>query len=234
MFIWDLPGAASGKEPACQCRRHWQGFDPWVGRAPGEGHGNSFQYSCWRIPWTKEPVRLQSTGSQRVGHDWSNLAWHIYIYIYIYIYICLIDIHTYTYIHIYVSNFAKLWFYICIYMYLYIFIREGNGNPFQHSCWRIPWTEEPVRLQSMGSQRVGQDWSNLAWHIYIYIYIFIYICVCLIDIHTYIYMYLTLLNWFYICIYMYLYIFIYVTHNVRHIAGFVSWRKRSSLSDSLK
>ena len=24
-------------------------------------------------------------------------------------------------------------------------------------AWRIPWTEEPSRLQSMGSQRVGQD-----------------------------------------------------------------------------
>jgi len=23
--------------------------------------------------------------------------------------------------------------------------------------WRIPWTEEPCRLQSMGSQRVGHD-----------------------------------------------------------------------------
>ena len=20
---------------------------------------------------------------------------------------------------------------------------EGNGNPLQHSCWKIPWTEEP-------------------------------------------------------------------------------------------
>ena len=29
-----------------------------------------------------------------------------------------------------------------------------------HSCtlaWKIPWTEEPGRLQSMGSQRVRQD-----------------------------------------------------------------------------
>ena len=25
------------------------------------------------------------------------------------------------------------------------------------STWRIPWTEEPGRLQSMGSQRVGHD-----------------------------------------------------------------------------
>ena len=24
-------------------------------------------------------------------------------------------------------------------------------------AWRIPWTEEPCRLQSMGSQRVGHD-----------------------------------------------------------------------------
>ena len=24
---------------------------------------------AWRIPWTEEPDRLQSIGSQRVGHD---------------------------------------------------------------------------------------------------------------------------------------------------------------------
>ena len=24
-------------------------------------------------------------------------------------------------------------------------------------AWKIPWTEEPGKLQSMGSQRVGQD-----------------------------------------------------------------------------
>ena len=27
---------------------------------------------AWRIPWTEEPGRLQSTGSQRVGHDWAT------------------------------------------------------------------------------------------------------------------------------------------------------------------
>ena len=27
---------------------------------------------AWRIPWTKEPGGLQSTGSQRVGHDWET------------------------------------------------------------------------------------------------------------------------------------------------------------------
>ena len=29
-------------------------------------------------------------------------------------------------------------------------------------AWRIPWTEEPDRLRSMGSQRVGHNQSDLA------------------------------------------------------------------------
>ena len=27
---------------------------------------------AWKIPWTEEPGRLQSTGSLRVGHDWAT------------------------------------------------------------------------------------------------------------------------------------------------------------------
>ena len=27
-------------------------------------------------------------------------------------------------------------------------------------AWKIPWAEEPGRLQSMGSQRVGHDWAT--------------------------------------------------------------------------
>ena len=38
---------------------------------------------------------------------------------------------------------------------------EGNGNPPQYSCLvRIPWTEEPGGLQSIGSQRVGHNWAT--------------------------------------------------------------------------
>jgi len=40
-----------------------------------------------------------------------------------------------------------------------IFPREGNGTPLQYSSWKIPWTEEPGRLQSMGSLRVGHDFT---------------------------------------------------------------------------
>ena len=34
---------------------------------------------------------------------------------------------------------------------------EGNGTPLQYSCLKIPWTEDPGGLQSMGSQRVGHN-----------------------------------------------------------------------------
>ena len=50
------------------------GLIPEWGRSPGGGMGNPLQDSCWRIRWTEEPSRLQSIGSHRVGHDWSDLA----------------------------------------------------------------------------------------------------------------------------------------------------------------
>ena len=42
---------------------------------------------AWKIPWTEEPGRLQSMGSQRVGHDWvtSLSLSHLYLDEHIYI-----------------------------------------------------------------------------------------------------------------------------------------------------
>ena len=34
-----------------------------------EGMATHSNILAWRIPWTEEPGRLQSTKSQRVGHD---------------------------------------------------------------------------------------------------------------------------------------------------------------------
>ena len=36
---------------------------------------------AWRIPWTEEPGGLQSTGSQRVGHDLSDFTNTILLFI---------------------------------------------------------------------------------------------------------------------------------------------------------
>ena len=97
---------------------------------------------AWKIPWTEEPGRLQSMRSQRVRHDFT---------------------FTFT-THIRASLIAQL-------------VKNppsmpetlvpflGGEDPLEkgkatHSSildWRIPRTEEPGRLQSMGSQRVGHD-----------------------------------------------------------------------------
>ena len=39
-----------------------------------EGMATHSSILAWRIPWTEQPGGLQSTGSPRVRHDWSDLA----------------------------------------------------------------------------------------------------------------------------------------------------------------
>ena len=61
---------------ASACNVGDPGSIPGSGRSPGEENGNPLQYSfqastlAWKIPWTEEPGRLQSMGSQRVRQDW--------------------------------------------------------------------------------------------------------------------------------------------------------------------
>ena len=42
-------------------------------------------------------------------------------------------------------------------------LEEGMGSHFSILARRISGTEEPVEWQSIGLQRVGQDWIDLAW-----------------------------------------------------------------------
>ena len=37
-------------------------------------------------------------------------------------------------------------------------LEKGMATHFSNLAWRIPWTEMPGGLQSMGSQRVRQNW----------------------------------------------------------------------------
>ena len=51
-----------------QCRR--PGFEPRVRKMPWRRKiATHSSILAWEIPWTVEPGGLQSTGSQRVGHD---------------------------------------------------------------------------------------------------------------------------------------------------------------------
>ena len=48
---WGFQGGTSGKESACQRRRHERhGLDPWAGKIPWRGNGNPLQYSCLESP----------------------------------------------------------------------------------------------------------------------------------------------------------------------------------------
>ena len=48
-------------------------------------------------------------------------------------------------------------------------LEEGMVTHSSVLAWRIPWTVEPGRLQSIGWQKVGQDWSDKpGTHVYFY------------------------------------------------------------------
>ena len=76
LYSTGLPRWLSGKERASQCRRHKRrGFYPWVKKIPWRRAWQPTPVSLpGKLPWTEEPGGLQSTGLQRAGHDWSNLA----------------------------------------------------------------------------------------------------------------------------------------------------------------
>ena len=62
-----FPGGSYGKASVCNAG------DP--GSIPGSGRSLEKEIAthsttlAWKIPWTEEPGRLQSVGSQRVGHN---------------------------------------------------------------------------------------------------------------------------------------------------------------------
>ena len=106
---------------------------------------------AWKIPGTGEPRGLPSMGSHRVGHDWSDLA-------------AAVEIEIPRWHSGKESTCRK---------------QEtgvqslGRENPLEEKmatysnslAWEIPWTEEPGRLQSMGSQRVKYDWAHARMHV---------------------------------------------------------------------
>ena len=62
MFRLGSPGGANGKESACSAGD--LGLTPGSGRSLEEGTATHSSILTWRIPWTEEPSRLQSIGSQ--------------------------------------------------------------------------------------------------------------------------------------------------------------------------
>ena len=101
------------------------------GRPPGRGNGNPLQYSCPGNPMDRGARGATSMWSQRVGHDWAST----------YIEHTLLCKHHH---HLSLEPFhlPKL-------KLLY---------PLNNKLHKVPWPEEPGRLQSTGSQ--SQTWLN--------------------------------------------------------------------------
>ena len=67
-YILGLPSGTSGKEPPAnegRLRETWVQSLGW-GDPLEEGMATHSCILAWRIPWTEEPGRLQSTGLQRL------------------------------------------------------------------------------------------------------------------------------------------------------------------------
>ena len=73
----DFPGSSAGKESAVI---RDLGLIPGLGRSLGEGMAAHSSILAWRIPWTEEPVWLQSMGLQELDTtEWLSIV-HIYMY----------------------------------------------------------------------------------------------------------------------------------------------------------
>ena len=68
-FRSGFPGSTSGKEPACQCRRHKRHrFDSCVRKIPQkEEMAIHSRILAWRIPRTEEPAGYSPWGHKESG-----------------------------------------------------------------------------------------------------------------------------------------------------------------------
>ena len=120
---------------------------------------------AWRIPGMGEPGGLPPMGLHRVGHDWSDLA------------LALESKHKFTSLpHLRTCQQVKVCltllnqtcpscFSTILWNFSIISFKTKRPMSMQKAmapysstpAWKIPWMEEPGRLQSMGLQRIGHD-----------------------------------------------------------------------------
>ena len=121
------------------CGRSW--FDPWVRKIPWKRKLTTrSSILAWEILWVKEPGKLQSIELQRVGYTWSDLA---------------------------AGASGKESTCQCR-RHKRLGLTPGSEIPggglatlYSILAWRIPWIKEAGWLESIGSQRVRYNWSDL-------------------------------------------------------------------------
>ena len=99
---------------------------------------------AWRSPWTEEPSSLQSTGSQRVEQDLATTTNHHYILVASLV--AQMVKHLPAMQETWVRSLAQE-----------DALEKEMATHSSILAWKIPWTEAPGRLQSMGLQKVRHD-----------------------------------------------------------------------------
>ena len=166
-----FPGGASDKKLACQFRRHKRlGFDPWVEKIPWRRAAAAAAKSLQSCPTLWDPIDGSPSGSPFPGIlqartlEWVAISFSMY------------ESEKWKWSRSVVSNSLRPhglqptrllcpWDFLgkstgvaC----LCLLWEQGVETHSNSLAWRISWTEEPGGLQSIGSQRVGYDWSDLA------------------------------------------------------------------------
>ena len=100
---------------------------------------------AWRIPRTEESGGVQSIGLQRRTqlNNWP----HIFIIALLNLYLQSVSFLVPPF-GLYTNGT------LCV---LRPFVEKAMAPHSSTLAWKIPWTEEPGRLQSVGSRRVGHD-----------------------------------------------------------------------------
>ena len=177
-----------GEESACKAGD--ASSIPGPVRSPGIAMLSSIL--AWRIPMDRGACGLQTTGSQRIGHDWGDGAhtrekrqernYKSFFYL---------TFLTPQSLRSFITSSSSLSRWDFIYSLLgscwtSLVAQMVKCLPTMRETWvrflgrkgllekemaphsstldgKIPWTEEPGRLQFMGSQRVGHDWATSFW-----------------------------------------------------------------------
>ena len=90
--------------------------------------------------------------------SYSTAKWFSHIYTYVHYFLDYFPIYVITK---YGVEFPVLHSRFSFILYIAVYISEKTMAPHSSTlAWKIPWMEEPGRLQSMGSLRVEHVWAN--------------------------------------------------------------------------
>ena len=109
---------------------------------------------AWKIPWTEEPGGLQSMGLQRIGLDWVTKLARFWMKE---LQMCACAAILWYFEE---QGSDVVWRRLLTWRGLTSLLEKAMAPHSSTLAWKIPWTEESGRLQSMRSLRVGHDWAT--------------------------------------------------------------------------